>query len=123
MTSALWTLPTIVDQVETTKIEQLPKRETRLLISLVVSRNGNDFVENHALSFEGTELFSCTYLTSLTAEMIQLAYGKLVDLGKTELLNRTSIKSKKNGLRHLMICFDDGPCYEVVCKGFSHAKQ
>jgi hypothetical protein len=123
MTSALWTLPTIVDQVETTKIEQLPKRETRLLISLVVSRNGNDFVENHALSFEGTELFSCTYLTSLTAEMIQLAYGKLVDLGKTELLNRTSIKSKKNGLRHLMICFDDGPCYEVVWKGFSHAKQ
>jgi len=23
-----------------------------------------------------------------------------------------------NDMRHLMICFDDGPCYEVVCTGF-----
>jgi hypothetical protein len=92
-----------------------------LAISLVVLRDDVDVVEHHDFSFEGTEPFTGTYLTSVTTEMIRSAYGKLVDLGQTEL--RTQIASKKKELRHLMICFDDGPCYEVVCTSFSHLKR
>src|SRR5262249_22598745 len=123
MTSILWEIPVPPTQVETTKIEQLPGRATRLLISLVVLRDDVDVVEYHDLSFEGTELFTCTYYRSRTVEMIQLAYGKLVDLGRTELLTQITVRSQKNNLRHLMICFDDGPCYEFVCASFSHSNR
>jgi len=80
MTATLWEVPVPPTQVESTRIEQLPKRITRLAISLVVPRDDVDVVEYHDLSLEGTELFKCTYLTSLTAEMIRSAYGKLVDV-------------------------------------------
>ena len=123
MTLTLWEIPVPPTQVETTRIEQLPKRLTRLAISLVVLRDDVDVVEYHDLSFEETELFTCTYLTSLTIEMIGTAYGKLVDLGQTELWTQVAGRSQKKDLRHLMICFDDGPCYEVVCTSFSHLKR
>ena len=123
MTATLWEVPVPPTQVESTRIEQLPKRITRLAISLVVPRDDVDVVEYHDLSFEGTELFKCTYLTSLTAEMIRSAYGKLVDLGRTELWSQIADRSQEANIRHLMICFDDGPCYEVVCTSFSHLKR
>lgn len=123
MTATLWEVPVPPTQVESTGIEQLPKRITRLAISLVVLRDDVDVVEYHNLSFAGTELFKCTYLTSLTPEMIRSAYGKLVDLGRTELWSRIADRSQKENIRHLMICFDDGPCYEVVCTSFSHSKR
>ncbi|MBR0975232.1 hypothetical protein [Bradyrhizobium japonicum] len=123
MTATLWEVPVPPTQVESTRIEQLPKRITRLAISLVVLRDDVDVVEYHDLSFEGTELFKCTYLTSLTREMIRSAYGKLVDLGRTELWSQIADRSQKENIRHLMICFDDGPCYEVVCTSFSHLKR
>lgn len=123
MVTTLWDIPVPATQVETTGIEQLPKRLTRLAISLVVLRDDVDVVEYHDLSFEGTELFKCTYLTSRTAEMIRSAYGKLVDLGRTELWTQIADRSQKEDIRHLMICFDDGPCYEVVCTSFSHSKR
>jgi hypothetical protein len=123
MTVTLWEIPVPSTQVETTRIEQLPKRLTRLAISLVVLRDDVDVVEYHDLSFEGTELFKCTYLTSLTVEMIRSAYGKLVDLGQTELRAQIAGRSQKKDIRHLMICFDDGPCYEVVCTSFSHLER
>jgi hypothetical protein len=80
------------------------------------------------LLFEGVEAYKCTYLFSCAPEMFELAYGKLLDLGATpwlaELSKRyqsycESIRSVPHRLKHLMICFDDGPCYEIVCKGFS----
>ena len=123
MTATLWEVPVPPTQVESTRIEQLPKRITRLTISLVVLRDDVDVVEYHDLSFDGTELFRCTYLTSLTAEMIRSAYGKLVDLGRTELWSQIADRSQKENIRHLMICFDDGPCYEVVCTSFSYLKR
>lgn len=123
MTVTLWEIPGRTTQVEATRMEQLPKRLTRLAISVVVLRDDIEMVEYHDLSFEGTELFKCTYLTSLVAEMIRLAYGKLVDLGRTELRTQIANRSQKEDIRHLMICFDDGPCYEVVCTSFSHSKR
>ena len=69
------------------------------------------------MSFQRVEAYRCTYLTALTAEMIRTAYGQLVDLGHTawltELLGDHS--SPIENIRHFMICFDDGPCYEFAC--------
>jgi hypothetical protein len=123
MTVTLWELPAPATTVHSATIKELSGRLTRLSISLIVLRDGVDVIEHHDISFEGTECFTCTYMTSLTSEMIRLAYGKLIDLGKTALLDQKAAKSKKSALRHLMICFDDGPCYEVVCKEFSHSTR
>lgn len=80
-----------------------------------------------ALLFEGVEAVKCTYLTSCSAEMFEIAYGKLVQLGMTPWLAKLrehygkyceTVRSMPRDLSHLMICFDDGPCYEIICVGF-----
>lgn len=80
-----------------------------------------------ALLFEGVEAYKCTYLAALSPNMINLAYGKLVRLGMTPWLREvlqlykeyySRRKRTQNELQHLMICFDDGPCYEVICVSF-----
>jgi hypothetical protein len=74
------------------------------------------------LVFEGVEAFKCTYYRACTLEMVE-AYDRLTDLGPTRWLD--SIRQQLSGfggdvaaLRHLMIYFDDGPCYEFICRGF-----
>jgi hypothetical protein len=80
------------------------------------------------LLFEGVEAYRCTYLTSCSAEMFGTAYGKLVELGPTPWLAELSrdyerysqsVRRAPQKLQHLMICFDDGPCYEIICTGFN----
>jgi hypothetical protein len=71
--------------------------------------------------FQGVEAFKCTYHNTIGAELIRLAYDRVVDLGTTqwlkdiqsELLNRPE---DVTSLRHLAIYFDDGPCYEFICR-------
>jgi hypothetical protein len=51
------------------------------------------------------------------------AYDQLVDRGPSVWLDEVSVNLKRNGaqaqgLKHLMINFDDGPAYEVVCLSF-----
>lgn len=77
------------------------------------------------MRFESVEAYRCTYLTSLTAEMIGMAYSRVVDLGRTAWLTellRHQLCPVEN-IRHLMICFDDGPCYEVACVDFTIHSQ
>lgn len=78
-------------------------------------------LRNVRLLFENVEAYKCTYRTFLTREMVDLAYGRLVRLGETPWLAELR-KAHRGGhrseLQHLMICFDDGPCYEIVCAGF-----
>jgi len=72
------------------------------------------------LRFDGVEAYKCTYLTSLGAEMIEAAYDRLVDRGATPWLAELSKRHERYWeLRHLMVCFDDGPCYESICTAFS----
>ena len=72
--------------------------------------------------FEGVEAFKCTYHHACTVEMVE-TYDSLSDLDRTEWLD--SVRRQLSGfgedveaLRHLMIYFDGGPCYEFVCRGF-----
>lgn len=79
------------------------------------------------LLFEGVLSYKCTYQYAVSAKMIEAAYDKLVSLGATPWLAEVSepylqhCKSSKeppNKLQHLMIYFDDGPCYEIICASF-----
>ncbi|CAG9191544.1 conserved hypothetical protein [Paraburkholderia tropica] len=75
------------------------------------------------LQFAGVESYKCTFMTSCTAAMFNLAYGKLVSLNSTWLdeVRSTGKKDAANihALKHLMITFDDGPCYEIICRSWS----
>lgn len=54
---------------------------------------------------------------------VQFAYGKLVSLNSAWLDEVQSIREKDQAtisdLQHLMITFDDGPCYEIICRSWS----
>src|SRR5262249_5123005 len=92
-----------------------------------------DSVENMtsvSLLFEGVEAFRCTHLSSCSAEMFRQPYGQLIDLEKTGWLkevvplytkHRNAYGKPVKDLRHLMICFDDGPCYEFICTSFQES--
>jgi hypothetical protein len=74
------------------------------------------------LRFNEVAAFKCTYMPALTSEMIESAYDKLIDMGNTAWLEEAALvqarRSRGVPLRHLRICFDDGPCYEFLCRGF-----
>lgn len=79
-------------------------------------------IRNVDLLFEGTEAFRCTYYRSRGDDMRE-AYDRLVDRGNTdwlrEIRNNLSLhRGDSSGLSHMMINFDDGPCYEVICRAF-----
>lgn len=95
----------------------LPKRQCQISMEF----EGSSGIVRNALLFEEVEAFKCTYLTSCSAEMFNTAYGKLVRLGSTQWLAETQEANSRRSpseLQHLMICFDDGPCYELICRGF-----
>jgi hypothetical protein len=92
-------------------------------------RNGRDceiLIEQCRLLFGGVEALRITYLSSLTVEMINAAYDRVVDLGETAWLRECSTHARPfwehhgetREFRHLMTCFDDGPCYEFICVSF-----
>lgn len=76
--------------------------------------------------FSGVEAYKVSYMfTAMLPDEVD-AYDRLVDLGKTEWLEAVIQSLKRHGtdtteLRHLAIELDDGPTYEVLCRGF-HAE-
>jgi hypothetical protein len=82
----------------------------------------DDSVRVGAAVFQGVEAFKCTYMGALDPSMLK-AYDRLLDRGSTPWLQEVSANLKRgrlntDGLVHLMITFDDGPCYEFVCRSF-----
>jgi len=75
------------------------------------------------MRFAGVESYKATFYRACTVEMRD-AYDRVVDLGATAWLDEVSSElsqhgADRSGLQHLMIYFDDGPCYEFVCRSFS----
>jgi hypothetical protein len=109
--------------LEGVSFKVLPKRTCALSFQYE-SLEGQ--METCELRFVGVEAFKCTYLTSLTVEMIESAYDRLVDLGASQWLHEVKDVFKTQGaspaLKHLRICFDDGPCYEFLCSGLELAR-
>lgn len=105
-------------------LAQLPKRQCEVSFHIESEDGGEKRV---AVVLEGVEGYKCTHLSSLSTEMISSAYGKLVRLGGTPWLAEVSTlynsycasaRQTPKELQHLMLCFDDGPCYEAICTGF-----
>jgi hypothetical protein len=76
------------------------------------------------LVFEGVEAFKVTHYHARSDAMLE-AYARLIDLGRTPWLSEVCANLERHrddrgttGLAHLMINFDDGPCYEVVCRSY-----
>jgi hypothetical protein len=125
-TKVLWTLP-----VPSTALlgsgpafEIRPKRDAAIRFAYEAE---DDSRKAEALVFHGVEAFKCTYYLARDASMRE-AYDKLVDRGPSAWLEEVSANLNKNGadaqgLMHLMINFDDGPAYEVVCRSFGVEKE
>jgi len=83
-----------------------------------------------ALVFEDVEAFKCTYLSALGSidhELFKQSYANLISLEISPWLTEIKMARKNNPTKtlvqqgeaqHLMISFDDGPCYEIICESF-----
>jgi hypothetical protein len=83
-----------------------------------------------SLRFGSVQAYKCTKLYSLASidtRMRNDSYGKVISLGESQWL--TAVRESYDRycsisriqeveLRHLMITFDDGPCYEFICGTF-----
>jgi hypothetical protein len=126
MSETLWRLPVPATALTRGPVfTELFKRQCELSFHIESEEGGERRV---ALAFEGVEAYKCTYLSSMSAEMINCAYGRLVRLDGTTWLAEVSkfydsycasAKQTPKDLQHLMICFDDGPCYEFICGAFN----
>jgi hypothetical protein len=124
-TNVQWTLP-----VPSTALLDEPVFEMRLGrdVALRFSYEGEDDApQRRALVFQGVEAFKCTYYRARDASMRE-GYDTLVDRGDSAWLAEVRANLKKNGaeaqgLVHLLIDFDDGPAYEVVCRSFRIEEQ
>ncbi len=77
---------------------------------------------HEAIIFDGVEAYICTYFNA-RGTWTHDAYSRLIDRGETPWLseiaaNLTRYGDSAAGLLHLAINFDDGPCYEVICRSF-----
>jgi hypothetical protein len=99
-------------------------------ISFVAESEDSSKLETTALLFYGVETFKCTYLYSLGSidrGLRSEAYGNLISIQPSDWLeivkNNYRDRRKSTGdadpeLQHMMIVFDDGPCFELICQGF-----
>lgn len=122
MAQTLWTLPVASTALlNGSTFQKLPRRACALLCEY---EDDSDRTLSLKLLFDGVEAFRCTYHGACSPEMIRNAYDKVVDIGATEWLNTVQGQLVTYGsqnvdkLKHLMIYFDDGPCYEFICRTF-----
>ncbi len=88
--------------------------------------SNNYEIEVCKILFTDVEAYKCTFLPSLTTKMLDY-YDKLVEIENTDWLKESINSQKRWNLplssnpettRHLIICFDDGPCFEFLCRSF-----
>jgi hypothetical protein len=89
---------------------------------LIIATKENDG-EDIQIILEGVEAYRATYYNARSLEMVQAAYDELVDMGETDWLHEingrmTPGEDRPGKLYHMLINFDDGPCYEFICRSF-----
>jgi hypothetical protein len=117
MATELWKLPTPVSAlVQDPQLKLLSRRACELLFQ-IDDKGTEKWI---SIGFDDVAALKCSYLEACTASMFKFAYGRLVDLGMTTwLVEIAQIGRRSTPLRHLMIYFDDGPCYEFACHEFA----
>lgn len=74
------------------------------------------------LTFCGVVAYKCSYGFSCGSDLVKTAYDSLVDLGGTDWLRTVRAAASSDPstggecLKHVAIFFDEGPCYEFICK-------
>lgn len=118
MPTTLWQLPVPSTALEGggPVFQKRPRREVALRMSYETDAGEQEL----ALVFEGVEAFKATYYRARGDSMLE-SYDRLTDLGRTSWLSEVSTNLRRHGddpsgLAHLMINFDDGPCYELICR-------
>lgn len=124
MNQVLWEMPVPSSALTRGPIfAALLKRECEL--SFYFERGDGE--KKTGIIFDGVEAYKCTHMTARSVDMINTAYDKLVRIDDSPWLAEVKANSYEyyakrqptpRELRHLMICFDDGPCYEFICTGF-----
>lgn len=114
----LYNLPLPITGMESPCLEILPQKSCRLACHF--EHPGFHLT----LDFTGVHAFRCTYYTAIEPEMLHAAFGKVIDLGTTNWLkdvvtNLANARTGNAGVRHLAVCFDDGPLYEFICSSFN----
>ena len=125
MPTEIWKLPVpATSLVRGPDFIVLPMRQCEITF-YIEGREGHDVPIS--LIFAGVEAFKCTYLKFCTADMFNSAYARLVRLDDTAWLSEltktcASDDQSQAKLQHLMICFDDGPCFEMICRSFEQRR-
>jgi hypothetical protein len=121
MNEVLWSMPSPSSTLTRgPSFAELPRRQCELSFWFETEDGGEQKAGFH---FDGVAAFKCTFMTALSLEMIETAYDKVVRIHDSqwcaEIANRrrSHLDSAQTvgELQHLMICFDDGPCYEFIC--------
>gem|GEM_PF-2110148 len=114
------------------RFKVLPKRNCEISFSIEAEDGSEKW---QFLQFEEVGAHKCTYLPALKAIPTSLcteAYGKIVKLDNSSWLSEVSasydkyyksMPKKPKALMHLVIFFDDGPFYEIICGNFQFADQ
>ena len=100
-------------------------RPGRMLALTFAYEAENGTIISSELQFHGVAAFKCTFLPALEGNMINGSYDQLVDPGNTPYLLESIATARRrqmdDRLKHLRITFDDGPCFDVICKEHSIA--
>ena len=128
MNDILWQFPVpLTGLIRGPRFEILPKRQCEISFSIEAKDGSEKWI---SLLFSGVEVYKCTYLTSLGSVPQDLrteAYGKLIAVTNSHWLDEVNkyfqeyhkaMPTKPQPLQHMMINFDDGPCYELICTSF-----
>jgi hypothetical protein len=119
MIRVLWELPFPSSGAVDAGFRELDGRDCAVVFKNTL-RDGRD--NSLALVFTGVKAFKGTYFHAISG--LDEAYDTLVDLGETEWLAEVKTRlashgDDTSGVLHLMILFDDGPCFEFICTAFS----
>jgi len=97
-----------------------PQREIALSFEF---EDADEEMRKAELSFKDVVHYRTTYLAALRAEVIDEAYDRLVDLSEStelrEVIAATQANGKGTDYRHYRVCFDDGPCFDFMCRSFA----
>jgi hypothetical protein len=124
MPETLWESPTPSSAfAHGVALANLPRRECELAFWV---EDGDDW-SRRSLIFEAVVAYKCTHLPSLKPSMVKAAHDKVVSLKYSAWLRDSLPKARRffrgqgrttPQLRHLVVSFDQGPCYEFICEGF-----
>lgn len=102
-------------------VQVRPRRELALLFEF---ENESGKLQKGELIFSGVVSYRSTFLYAIRAAAFREAYDRVVDMGVTEYLHDTMDAMQMNGrlfdVIHYMVCFDDGPCFDVIAESFRY---